>query len=227
MPAADESSPRPPSLDVLLATERFAVINKPAGMLSVPGKGDDRQDCVASRVRAMFPRATGPVTVHRLDMDTSGLIVVGLDPDAQRELSKQFESRLVEKQYTALVTGTVTVERGSIETPIRPDYENRPYQLVDPSHDRPAITAWSVLAYETDRTRLELVPHTGRTHQLRVHCAEPAPLGLGHSILGDVLYGPQPHTGDAAPRLMLHASLLSFNDPATGERITLRSAPEF
>lgn len=209
------------NLDIAYQTDRFVVIDKPPGLLSVPGKGDDNQDCAAARVRAMFPAATGPLVVHRLDMDTSGLLIVALDPDAQRDLSMQFERREVEKSYTALVDGAVDLESGTIDIPIRMDPANRPYQVVDRSHHRPAITCYKVLSYETDRTRLELIPQTGRTHQLRVHCAH-----LGHPILGDVLYGPQPRTGESAPRLMLHAAMLGFTDPATGRRIRVqRPAP--
>ncbi|MGE3108323.1 MAG: RluA family pseudouridine synthase [Phycisphaerales bacterium] len=213
-------------LEIVHRADRFVVINKPAGMLSVPGKGDDRQDCVASRVRTMFPHASGPITVHRLDMDTSGLLVAALDEGAQRELSRQFECREVEKRYVALVTGVVEAESGTIDAPVRPDYLNRPYQVVDPSHNRPAITGWRVLAFETDRTRIELTPLTGRTHQLRVHCAHAAPLGLGHEILGDVLYG-SPVGRSGVDRLMLHASRLALTDPDTGDRVELSSSPPF
>lgn len=168
----------------MLATNRFVVVNKPAGLLSVPGKGEHKQDCVASRVRAMFSRpgmagATGPVTVHRLDMDTSGLIICALDAETQRQLSGQFERREVEKRYVALVDGIVACESGTIDVPIRPDITNRPYQIVDRSHGRPARTNWKVMAIETDRTRVELIPMTGRTHQLRVHCAYAGPGGMG------------------------------------------------
>jgi tRNA pseudouridine32 synthase / 23S rRNA pseudouridine746 synthase len=214
--------PTTPALLVVHASDRYVVIDKPAGLLSVPGKGDANQDCVPARVRAMFPHATGPLVVHRLDMDTSGLLVVALDPDAQRELSTQFEERTVQKRYIALVEGAVAVETGTIDAPVRPDLTNRPVQVVDPAHHRLAVTSWRVLALETDRTRLELAPITGRTHQLRVHCAH-----IGHPILGDVLYGPQPATADSAPRLMLHAADLAFADPATGRRVEYASAVPF
>lgn len=221
---------QPLEIRVVLEAERYLVIDKPSGLLSVPGKGPENQVCVASLVRERFPQATGPVTIHRLDMDTSGLIVVALDPDTQREISGQFERREVEKSYTALVNGVVPFEKGAINVPIRPDFENRPMQIVDYEFGRPAITAWQVLAYETDRTRVQLVPHTGRTHQLRVHCAFDGPGGFGgdqpghaHPILGDVLYG----DSNSAPRLMLHATLLVFSDPSTGQRIQVQSVPPF
>lgn len=222
--------PAPPDslhLRVIHATSRFVIVDKPAGLLSVPGRGPDNQDCVPARVRVMFPRATGPLVVHRLDMDTSGLLVLGLDEDAQRDFSRQFEMRQVDKQYTALVAGLVESQSGVIDIPVRPDFTNRPYQVADPAHEKPATTAWSVLSLETDRSRLRLLPHTGRTHQLRVHCAHPAPVGLGHPIIGDVLYGPQPETGNAGPRLMLHAESLTITNPATGERQTFASPPPF
>jgi tRNA pseudouridine32 synthase/23S rRNA pseudouridine746 synthase len=224
-------------LDIVLATERFVVVNKPAGLLSVPGKGEDKQDCVAARVREMFPGATGPVTVHRLDMDTSGLIVCALDAAAQRELSRQFEQREVEKRYVALVDGVVGCESGTIDVPIRADIANRPYQVVDRSHGRPARTNWKVMAVETDRTRIELIPLTGRTHQLRVHCAYAGPGGMrgergdaggrGHPILGDILYGPPWIDPADAGRLMLHAAAMVFTDPGSGRRVEVRAPVPF
>ncbi|MBC7835082.1 MAG: RluA family pseudouridine synthase [Phycisphaerales bacterium] len=205
--------------EVVFATDHLVVINKPAGLLSVPGKGPKNQDCVPARARLMFPHATGPITVHRLDMDTSGLLVIALDPDTQRELSRQFEEREVDKSYTALVEGTLAPESGTIDAPIRPDLSRRPHQVIDPTHHRPAITRFKVLGFEPGRTRLELTPLTGRTHQLRVHAAY-----AGHPIVGDVLYG---HDERNAPRLMLHASMLAFTEPATGCRAAFRSTPPF
>lgn len=198
-------------------------MDKPAGMLSVPGKGANKQDCVASRVAAMFPGATGPLVVHRLDMETSGLLVLGLDPGAQRSLSAQFEARSVEKAYVALVEGAPAHDAGTITLPLRPDVSNRPIQIVDAAHGRPAVTRWRVLSREVDRTRVEFQPLTGRTHQLRVHAASPGPRGgLGHPIIGDTLYG-----GPAAERLMLHAAMLSFLDPDSGRRLEFRSETPF
>jgi tRNA pseudouridine32 synthase/23S rRNA pseudouridine746 synthase len=204
-------------IDIVLATDRLVVVDKPPGMLAVPGRGPEKRDCAASRVRARFPSATGPLVVHRLDMETSGLIVFGLDPDAQRNLSIQFEKRVVEKSYTALVEGVVEAESGVINLPIRADIDRRPIQIVDEHLGKPARTAWRVVGREIDRTRLRLEPRTGRTHQLRVHMAS----GLGRPIIGDSLYG-----GARAPRLMLHASWLSLVDPATGRRLEIeRPAP--
>ncbi len=208
-------------LPVVHATDRFVVVNKPAGLLSVPGKGPDKQDCVAARVARMFPRASGPLVVHRLDMDTSGLIVVALDAEAQRELSRQFEQREVEKAYVALVEGIVPADRGTIDAPIRLDINRRPYHLVDPVHGAPSLTHWTVLSFETDRTRLRFVPHTGRTHQLRVHAAH-----IGHPIIGDPLYGRREHPEQ---RLMLHAAELAFRDPGSPSTRLLRfsTTPDF
>lgn len=213
---------------VVHRADRFVVINKPAGLLSVPGKGEANKTCAADWVRVHSPHARGPIIVHRLDMDTSGLLVLALDEDTQRDLSRQFESRTVEKAYTAVVEGHVRAECGEISVPVRTDFANRPYQIVDHTHDKPAVTAWRVMAYEPDRTRLELTPHTGRTHQLRVHCAYSGPGGLGgggHPIVGDVLYGRA--GAETEPRLLLHASFLSITDPATGGRIDVRCAPDF
>jgi len=197
-------------------------------MLSVPGKGPEKADCAAARIAAMFPRATGPLVVHRLDMETSGLIVFGLDEEAQRELSAQFEKRVVEKSYVALVTGSVRAmwagpdpldrDDGEVSLPMRGDLERRPLQIVDPENGREAVTRWRVLSREIDRIRIRFEPFTGRTHQLRVHAAT----GLGHPIIGDELYG-----GPEAPRLMLHAASLSFLEPGTGRRVEFESAAPF
>ncbi|HYE01806.1 MAG TPA: RluA family pseudouridine synthase [Phycisphaerales bacterium] len=216
----------PGPLEIVHATCRYVVVNKPPGLLSVPGKGAANQDCVPARVAALFPGASGPLVVHRLDMDTSGLLVLGLDPDAQRELSRQFEAREVEKTYTALVEGTVPLESGTIDAPIRADIARRPIQVIDRAHRRPAITVFRVVAFEPGRTRLELVPLTGRTHQLRVHTADAAswPDRTPHPIVGDVLYG---HAEREAERLMLHASLLIFTEPGTGRRVTFRCPVPF
>lgn len=229
------------SLTVIHADARLVVVDKPSGLLSVPGKGAANADCVAARVKAMYPHATGPMVVHRLDMDTSGLIVVALDAEAQRELSRQFEQRLVEKKYVALLAGVVEQDSGEIDLPIRPDVERRPYQMVDFVHGRRAVTQFRVLRREAHRTRVEFVPITGRAHQLRVHAADPAyrgpagavprdlndeqggRVGLGHPILGDALYGDR----SKAPRLMLHAAWISFLHPSGGERVEFASATPF
>jgi tRNA pseudouridine32 synthase/23S rRNA pseudouridine746 synthase len=221
----------PESPRVLHDGGRYVVVEKPPWMLSVPGKGPAKADCVAARIASRFPAARGPLIVHRLDMETSGLMVLGLDEDSQRELSAQFEARLVEKQYVALLGATgvpssarpcpdpvAATDSGEVSLPLRPDLANRPHQIVDPVHGREALTRWRILARETDRVRVLFEPRTGRTHQLRVHAA----IGLGRSIIGDVLYG-----GEPADRLMLHASRLSFLEPGTRTRIEFESRPPF
>lgn len=229
-------------LTVVRQSETWVVIDKPAGLLSVPGKGDEprKKDCVPVRVAAMFPRATGPLVVHRLDMDTSGLMVVGLTADAQRALSKQFEERRTEKRYVALLDGELvhpSGESGEIDVPMRLDPDHRPWQVMCSLHGRRAVTRWRVMAREIDRTRVSLEPVTGRAHQLRVHAALPQAWGgLGRCIQGDVLYGsgyrgpwPEAERGEmsAAPRLMLHAAMLEFSDPETCERVRCESVVPF
>jgi len=200
----------------------FVVIDKPSGLLSVPGRTADKADCARVRVLAQYPDATGPMTVHRLDMDTSGLLVVALTADAQRHLSIQFEHRRVAKVYIALLERPVEGDHGEIDLPLCKDWVNRPMQKVDFEQGRPAQTAYRVLDRLDDgRTRVRFEPVTGRSHQLRVHAAHE--LGLKSPILGDRLYG----NADSAPRLMLHAAGLTLHDPDSGERIELWSEPPF
>ena len=217
MPAAID----PSFLEVVHHAPGFVVVNKPPGFLSVPGKGPDKQDCVVSRVREAFPEAEGSITVHRLDMDTSGLLVMALTRRAQRHLGQQFEARSVDKKYIALLDGEPARDSGIIDFPIRPDIDNRPHQMFDPVHGKPSQTRYRVLAHETDRTRVLFEPITGRSHQIRVHAAFEQ--GLGTPILGDPLYGDP----DSAPRLMLHASELSFIEPGTERRVTFTSPVPF
>lgn len=215
----------PPLLPIIFEHPRFVIVDKPSGVLSVPGKGEHKSDCVVSRVHAMYdtPRRAGldagRLIVHRLDMDTSGLMVVALDADAQRELSMQFEQRVPQKAYIALLEGNLAADWGVIDLPMRLDIGNRPRQIVDHVHGRHAITRWQVLSREVDRTRVRFEPVTGRSHQLRVHAAS----GLGHPILGDILYGDE----RSAPRLMLHAAELSFIEPGNARRLEFVSKPPF
>ncbi len=217
----------PFSVPVVHAADRYVVIDKPSGLLSVPGKVT--QDCAAWRVRLMFPGATGPMVVHRLDMETSGLMVLGLDEGAQRELSMQFESRFVEKQYVAELEGEPPGESGEVRLPLRPDINNRPVQIVDFTHGMRAHTSWKLLDRRENSSRVLFSPVTGRTHQLRVHAATPKDAfgekggGMGCPILGDGLYG----TRASAPRLMLHASRLAFNEPGTGARVEFEAPIPF
>lgn len=214
----------PLELRLVHIDQRFVVVDKPAGLLSVPGKGEDKADCAVARVRELFPEATGPMVVHRLDMDTSGLMVIALDAGAQRDLSVQFQDRLTRKAYVALVDGVVEREAGYVDLPLRVDWPNRPMQIVCMEEGRPAQTEYRVLTRETDRTRLELVPVTGRTHQLRVHCAEAR--GLGAPILGDRLYAQGPARDDQ-PRLMLHAARLSIRPPGSKRLVDFESSVPF
>lgn len=226
MPAMDDPvrGSVPPGLDIIHATRHVVIVNKPAGLLSVPGRGEAKADCVASRVREAFPHARGPLIAHRLDMDTSGLIVLGLDPHAQRFLSLQFERRRVEKRYIALVDEGPKRDVGVIDLPMRADWPNRPRQIVCFDSGRPAQTRWRVLSRETDRARVLLEPITGRTHQLRVHLADGR--GMGLPILGDPLYAQGP-ARDEHTRLMLHAARLSLRLPGTRRLAEFESPAPF
>lgn len=209
-------------LPVIYEDPRFVVVDKPSGLLSVPAKDPTITDHVRNRVARLYPAATGPLSVHRLDMETSGLLIVALDAAAHRDLSIQFQERRVEKTYVAVVAGAVSAAEGRVDLPHRLDPERRPLQVVDLVHGKPAATRWRRLAVEEPaRTRLELRPETGRTHQLRVHCAHPQ--GLGHPILGDRLYGDPA----SAPRLLLHARKLAFEHPETYARVEVEVPEPF
>lgn len=212
-------------LDIVYLDNDIVVVNKPSGMLSIEGRGTDKQDCIASRVRILYPSCIAQPCIHRLDQATSGLMVLGLTQKAHDILSLDFERRRVHKEYEALVDGLISEESGTIELPIRLDVENRPYQIVDHENGKKAVTNWQRLSIENrfgrKVSRLKLIPETGRTHQLRVHCAE----GLKTPILGDSLYGQAPE-GEVR-RLMLQARVLEFNHPVTGERLRFELDSEF
>jgi tRNA pseudouridine32 synthase/23S rRNA pseudouridine746 synthase len=209
-------------LPIVHADEQLLVLDKPSGLLAVPGKGPDLQDCLSARVQAMYP---GALVVHRLDRDTSGLIVMALSLDAQRALGRQFEARTIAKSYVAVVHGVPREERGLIDLPMRKDFDRPPRHMIDHVHGRPAQTEWRVIErgdnLQGDRCRLELHPITGRSHQLRLHLAS-----IGHPILGDPLYAHEEALA-MAPRLLLHAQWLTLDHPQTGERVTWRSACPF
>lgn len=227
---------------VIHADPAFVVVDKPAGLLSVPGIAPQKQDCLRSRVQAMFPEATGPMTCHRLDLSTSGVMILALNPDTHRNLSRQFEQRRTIKRYIALLTGHLERDSGEINCPMRKDMEVRPLMLVDFVQGKPSVTRYRVLARETRNgrrvTRVEFEPLTGRTHQLRVHAAHPGVTtvgamgqfhpdetpGLGAPIVGDELYA-HPAAAPSADRLMLHASMLTIHHPTTGRQMTF-SAPD-
>ncbi len=198
------------SLVLLHHDPRFIVLNKPSGLLSVPGIGPEKADCLVARAAREHP---GARIVHRLDRDTSGVIVLALDAEAHRNLSIQFQDRHVRKLYEALVVGAPAAHGGVIDLPMRKDMINPPLQVIDHEQGRKAVTHWRVTAREHDHTRILLKPITGRSHQLRLHLKT-----LGHPILGDDLYAP-PEVVAMAPRLCLHARRLVFTHPATGERL--------
>ncbi|MFT4190657.1 MAG: RluA family pseudouridine synthase [Comamonas sp.] len=210
-------------LALLHADDALLAFDKPAGLLSVPGRGPDKQDCLAARAQAAWPDA---LVVHRLDMATSGLILMARGAEMQRRLSLAFADRQTHKEYRALADGWLDGDEGEIDLPLLADWPNRPRQMVDLATGKPSLTRWRVLARETDgwgrrRTRLALFPVTGRSHQLRVHL-----MAIGHPLLGDALYA-DAQAQARAPRLMLHATALALTHPATGDRLTLASPVPF
>ena len=205
------------ALDVVYDDQWLTVLNKPSGMLTVPGKL--LEDSLLTRYHEAYPEATGPIVVHRLDQETSGLVIFAKDKKTHKGLQQQFESHSIRKTYIALLDGLVTQDEGEIALPLRPDVDDRPRQCVDHEHGKPAVTRYHVLERRDGKTRIALEPLTGRTHQLRVHASHPQ--GLNCSIVGDRLYG------TAARRLMLHAQSITFTHPATGAVISLSCEPEF
>jgi tRNA pseudouridine32 synthase / 23S rRNA pseudouridine746 synthase len=199
---------------VIHADDALLVAAKPAGLLAVPGRGVDKQHCLLAQLQEKFPDA---LVVHRLDMATSGLMLFARGLAAQRHLSAQFAQRQVHKRYEALVAGEVADEAGTCDLPLLADWPNRPLQKVDVAHGKPSLTHWQVLHRQGELTRLSLTPVTGRSHQLRVHCA-----ASGFAIVGDTLYG-----GRAAPRLMLHAAWLAFLHPLQGHALAFEHAAPF
>lgn len=200
--------PLRPAFTLIHGDDHLLVLNKPSGLLTVPGKAAAHRDCLEARVRRVFPTAR---IVHRLDMDTSGVIVMALTAHAHRHLGLQFERRHVSKTYVARVAGHPEADTGTVDLPLRCDWPNRPRQMVDHAQGRAARTGWQVLEREPGgAARVRLTPLTGRSHQLRVHM-----LSLGHPILGDPLYGGET-TYAAAPRLQLHAEMLEVRHPDGG-----------
>jgi tRNA pseudouridine32 synthase/23S rRNA pseudouridine746 synthase len=214
--------PRPPVFDaatgaLLFEDDHLIVVSKPAGMLAVPGRGPDKQDCLLSRLMAWCPAT---LLVHRLDQATSGVMLFTKSLAMQRQLSGLFQARLVQKRYVAIVHGQLASDSGVVNLPLIADWPQRPRQKVDLAHGKPSETHWELLRYDaaSNQTRVALKPITGRSHQLRVHM-----LSLGHPIVGDRLYGPI----DDAPRMCLHASSLAFAHPADGAEMQFESAPDF
>jgi tRNA pseudouridine32 synthase/23S rRNA pseudouridine746 synthase len=213
---SDYAPPDTP-LDVIHEDHEIVIVNKPAGLLSVPGKGAHLADCLIARVQEVFPTA---LLVHRLDRDTSGVIVFALTPHAQRHLGLQFEKRQVKKIYVARVEGRLEPKTGTVDLPLIVDWPNRPLQKVCHETGKPAQTDWRVQRYGEGETRVRLFPKTGRSHQLRVHM-----LALGHVILGDPLYAEG--AARAQERLMLHSEELRLRHPDGGEGMSFRAKAPF
>jgi tRNA pseudouridine32 synthase/23S rRNA pseudouridine746 synthase len=223
MPPAASLAGDAPALSVLFADAALLVLDKPEGMLSVPGRGADKQDCLSRRVQALYPDA---LVVHRLDMATSGLIVMARGADNQRRLSQAFAERQVHKRYVALVDGLLQEDIDAwrtISLPIGVDWPHRPRRVIDFAHGKASVTKLRVLSHDLalSTTRLALEPVTGRSHQLRVHMQ-----AIGHPILGDALYASAAVHAKCA-RLALHAESLTLAHPRTGEPLTLQSQPTF
>lgn len=204
-------------LAILHEDKAIIVVDKPAGLLTVPGKLENRQDCLVSRLQAARWDA---LTVHRLDCDTSGVIIFARTKQAQGFLGQEFEQRRAQKTYIARLKGRLEPDSGTVDLPLGSDWDYRPRQKVDHEHGRPAVTDWQVIERTDDETRVRLTPHTGRSHQLRVHM-----LSLGHPILGDQIYAPE--TLDRFSRLMLHAETLSLHHPTTGEWVSFTAPVPF
>lgn len=212
------------AVECLYADDSLLVLAKPAGLLCVPGRGPDKQDCLSARAQQCWPEA---LVVHRLDQATSGLVLMARNPDVQRRLGWAFEQRMVRKRYHAVVAGHMRPppegDWAEIDLPIAADWERRPLRVIDTERGKPSLTRWRVLHHDdrADTSLIALEPVTGRTHQLRVHLA-----GVGHAILGDALYADDPHRM-RAPRLLLHATWLAFTHPATGEWMEFTSPAPF
>jgi len=215
--------PMSPYLDVVYQDNDIVVLNKSSGLLSVPGRLPEHQDCLQNRVQRVLPSAT---IVHRLDMATSGLIIMALNKSAHVAISRQFEQRQTKKSYIARVFGHLKDQQGSVDLPLICDWPNRPKQKVDHENGKKSLTHYRVLALEDSKTEeqstlVELTPITGRSHQLRVHM-----LALGHPILGDRLYAHE-QALTISPRLQLHAQMLTITHPATGKVIEFTATCPF
>jgi len=209
-------APSKAPLSYLFTNNDLIIVEKPSGLLSVPGKTEP--DCLEARIRADFPEA---LTIHRLDMATSGVMVFARNPNAQRHIGLQFEKRMTEKTYLARIWGQLAKNEGQIDLPLITDWPNRPRQMVCHERGKPSLTAWKVLKREDQATYVALFPKTGRSHQLRVHM-----LAIGHPILGDRLYAHE-EAFTAAPRLQLHAHKLKMRKPTGGDWIEFESPCPF
>ncbi|MEQ1899991.1 MAG: RluA family pseudouridine synthase [Devosia sp.] len=220
-PTFDYRPPTEPWLDIVHEDERLIVCNKPSGLLTVPGKDPSLADCLETRVQERYRQYPQAKVVHRLDKDTSGLLLLAFDKAALGMLGSQFEHRKIDKYYVARVAGKMAGESGLVDLPLATDWENKPRQRVDHENGRPSQTQWEVLGREDGVTRVKLIPLTGRTHQLRVHMLE-----IGHPILGDSFYAPEA-VMRAAGRLQLHAEGLSFAHPDDRRKIELVAPAPF
>lgn len=199
------------AIQILHQDDALLVVSKPTLLLSVPGRAEDNRDCLIARLQQNgYPEA---LIVHRLDWETSGLLVLARDPDSHRELSRQFQDRETEKTYTALCWGEPDADSGRIDLPLRYDPPNKPRHIVDHELGKPALTFWRVLERHGQHSRVELTPITGRSHQLRVHMTS-----IGHPLLGDRLYAHEQALA-AYPRLCLHATTLVLTHPRNGQRL--------
>lgn len=209
------------AIDILFSDSELVIVNKPGGLLAVPGRGPDKQDSVATRLRHTFMDMIEQPSVHRLDMYTSGLMVFAKTRTAHKHLSEQFAGRKVSKTYCAVLEKKLEEEGGKISLAFRLDPDNRPYQVYDPERGKMGISYWKKVGASQEKTTVEFRPLTGRTHQLRLHAAHP--LGLDAPIVGDSLYG----SGQDGDQMLLHATELEFFHPATGEKIKFTSSPPF
>lgn len=216
----DYQPPEDKTLQIHHEDDALLVLSKPAGLLTVPGRAPQHRDCLITRVQYRYPEA---LVVHRLDMSTSGLLVLARNPESHRFLSRQFEQRRVDKIYQAIVTGRLRQQEGLIDLPLICDWPNRPRQVVDLQHGKPAQTGYRLLQYDpqSDTSRVELLPLTGRTHQLRVHMQS-----LGHAILGDDLYA-DVVSRDRSARLLLHATGIGFLHPLNRSTMSFEDPPPF
>ncbi|MFV1982098.1 MAG: RluA family pseudouridine synthase [Thiohalomonadales bacterium] len=207
-------------LEVIYQDEFIIVLNKPSGLLSVPGRGEDKQDCLVSRVKHEYPSA---LIIHRLDMSTSGIIVLALNKKVHRQVSELFAMQKIEKKYIAVVEGDIKIMKGKVNQPLICDWPNRPKQIISQNHGKPSLTYYRVIeSYKDNNTcRVELTPKTGRTHQLRVHMQY-----LGHPILGDELYG-SVIVAKKSKRLLLHATSIEFQHPVFDSELNLTSPVPF
>ncbi len=219
LPAITYNPPPHVKLNILYQDDDLIALNKPSGLLSVPGRGEYKQDCMLSRLQIEYPQA---LVIHRLDMATSGIILFSLNKETQRQLGKLFEKKQIFKEYSATVHGILKEKNGVINQPLMTDWNNRPKQKIDYKNGKPSQTEFTLLSINSNNnSHVKLKPITGRSHQLRVHMSS-----LGHAILGDELYGTK-QSRQASHRLLLHAEKLEFNHPISNKRIIIFSSCEF